>query len=365
MTIGITTGRSKLGIPPADPVTDLVATANGTDSIDLSWTDVTNYETGFRIERSLNGTSGWTEITTTAANAVSYSDTGLDPETTYYYRIITEDTYVGRESPPSSVAYDTTEAAPESAFEDAVMALSPVAAYLFRDTDFSTQVADSSGNGYHLSKIYAEASRGASLRPGHHPGAISITNPTNFTTDGTLYRAAVGGLDTLIGGATSISIVVGLQLTSGTFTGKRGIFVSGTDNTLDTGTNQMVSIIDDTGGTYIWFKERHPGGIGYAADTSPVYGEPVVYTSRFHYSSSPGRLLDRGRSGSDVECDYSASPQGGGNIEDVDRTTFIGGRSSVGTSSYRPYLMDHLSVFIPALSNAQLDSLRAAYRAEI
>src|SRR5690606_41608904 len=55
--------------------------------IDLSWTDNSSDETNFRIERSPDGTSGWTEIATAAANATSYQNTGLTCGTPYYYRV--------------------------------------------------------------------------------------------------------------------------------------------------------------------------------------------------------------------------------------------------------------------------------------
>ncbi len=54
----------------------------------LSWTDATSDETGFRIERCAGqGCSNYAEITTVAANATAYNDTGRTPSTTYCYRI--------------------------------------------------------------------------------------------------------------------------------------------------------------------------------------------------------------------------------------------------------------------------------------
>jgi len=57
----------------------------------LSWTWVDNAwdETGYYIERSDDGVSGWVEVETTAADEESYLDTGLIYNTTYYYRIRT------------------------------------------------------------------------------------------------------------------------------------------------------------------------------------------------------------------------------------------------------------------------------------
>jgi hypothetical protein len=66
---------------------NLTATAASTSQINLSWTDNSNNETGFRIERSPDGSTGWTEIATPAANTTTYQNTGLTASTTYYYRV--------------------------------------------------------------------------------------------------------------------------------------------------------------------------------------------------------------------------------------------------------------------------------------
>jgi hypothetical protein len=65
----------------------LTATPVSQTQIDLAWTDNSNIESGFKIERSPNGTSGWTQIAAVGANATTYSNTGLTCSTTYYYRV--------------------------------------------------------------------------------------------------------------------------------------------------------------------------------------------------------------------------------------------------------------------------------------
>lgn len=73
--------------------------------IDLTWTDNASDEDGFRIERSLDGTT-FTMIAAVGANSNSYSDTGLSTATTYYYRVYA---YNGRgNSAYSNVASATT-----------------------------------------------------------------------------------------------------------------------------------------------------------------------------------------------------------------------------------------------------------------
>lgn len=67
--------------------TGLDAVTYSSSRIDLSWTDNSDNETGFRIERSPNGTTSWIEIDTVGADEISYSNTGLEHATTYYYRV--------------------------------------------------------------------------------------------------------------------------------------------------------------------------------------------------------------------------------------------------------------------------------------
>lgn len=57
-------------------------------SIELRWADLSTTETGFEIERSLTGVAGeFSYVTTRNPNSTSFTDTGLDDDTQYYYRI--------------------------------------------------------------------------------------------------------------------------------------------------------------------------------------------------------------------------------------------------------------------------------------
>lgn len=89
------------------------ATPNSQTQITVSWTDNSSTETGFKVQRSANGSTGWSTITTTAANVTSYPDTGLSTNTTYYYRVIS--TNAGGDSAPSNTANATTLPNPPAA----------------------------------------------------------------------------------------------------------------------------------------------------------------------------------------------------------------------------------------------------------
>lgn len=66
------------------------ATAISPSQINLSWQDNSNNETAFVVERSLNGVNGWLAIFTSNSNVTSFSNIGLLANTTYYYRIKSE-----------------------------------------------------------------------------------------------------------------------------------------------------------------------------------------------------------------------------------------------------------------------------------
>ncbi|HKN83320.1 MAG TPA: phospholipase D-like domain-containing protein, partial [Pyrinomonadaceae bacterium] len=94
--------------PPSAP-TGLTATAISPNQINLAWNDVIG-ETGYRVERSPNGSTGWTEIAQPGTNQTTYSDTPLITQTTYFYRVRAVNS--GGFSPYSSVASATTPSLP-------------------------------------------------------------------------------------------------------------------------------------------------------------------------------------------------------------------------------------------------------------
>ncbi len=80
---------SVAAVAPGKPV--LTATADGSNTITLSWIAPADTGgapiTGYTLQVSSNGTTGWTNRTSPAADATSYDHTGLAAGTTRYYRI--------------------------------------------------------------------------------------------------------------------------------------------------------------------------------------------------------------------------------------------------------------------------------------
>ena len=80
-----TTSACPLFAPQAP--SSLQATAVSASQVNLIWTDNSNNEDGFKIERKTGSGGTYLLISTTSANVASYSDTGLSAGTTYYYRV--------------------------------------------------------------------------------------------------------------------------------------------------------------------------------------------------------------------------------------------------------------------------------------
>ncbi len=65
----------------------LSASAVSSSQIDLTWTDNSAYEDGFRIERALTSGGAFSEIATVNVDVTTYRDTNLSASTTYFYRV--------------------------------------------------------------------------------------------------------------------------------------------------------------------------------------------------------------------------------------------------------------------------------------
>ena len=67
--------------------TSLAAIPLGDRTIMLGWSDQAADEAGFRIERRRADSQEWLEIALVGPNVQTYTDTGLEPETNYVYRV--------------------------------------------------------------------------------------------------------------------------------------------------------------------------------------------------------------------------------------------------------------------------------------
>ncbi len=82
-----TTSSASSTIPT--PPTNLNATASSSVLVTLTWTDNSNNELGFKVERrfGIASTTPFFQIATTTANVTVYPDGGVTASTTYSYRV--------------------------------------------------------------------------------------------------------------------------------------------------------------------------------------------------------------------------------------------------------------------------------------
>jgi len=142
----------------------LNASAANLTQINLNWTDNSNEELGFRIQRRTS-TSGYSEITTVGANTTFYSDTGLEPYTRYYYRVQAYN-FVDPPSPYSNEASAKTNVTGDNdndfLFCSAgyILKGTPYDGHMNRLRKFRDQVLMKSGMGKTFVKFYYSLSPG-------------------------------------------------------------------------------------------------------------------------------------------------------------------------------------------------------------
>lgn len=93
---------------PLPAPTNTTATTLSVTQIQITWTDNATDETNYRIERSLDGSTGWLQIVSLSSNVTTYTNTGLTCGSTYYYRVRAYRSSTGTYSAYSEIAPSTT-----------------------------------------------------------------------------------------------------------------------------------------------------------------------------------------------------------------------------------------------------------------
>lgn len=99
-----------------NPPADLIAGAISSSKIEIKWVDKSNNELGFRIERMTEG-GAFSEIAGVAKNTTSFIDTNLNPETTYFYRLLAYNS-IGESAFSNTASTKTDALVPEDEVEE-------------------------------------------------------------------------------------------------------------------------------------------------------------------------------------------------------------------------------------------------------
>ncbi len=79
--------NASLSRPTPAAATALTATVSGVSTINLAWTDNATNESGYVVERRTGPDGAWIQIASLGVNATSFSNTGVSPGTSYFYRV--------------------------------------------------------------------------------------------------------------------------------------------------------------------------------------------------------------------------------------------------------------------------------------
>ncbi len=101
----ITATQSGITVAPTAP-TNLLVTAVSSNSISLTWNSSTGGATGYLVQQSLNGSTGWSAGSSTTSN--SFQQMGLSAGTTYHFRVLATAATGTIDSGYSNVASATT-----------------------------------------------------------------------------------------------------------------------------------------------------------------------------------------------------------------------------------------------------------------
>jgi uncharacterized protein (TIGR02145 family) len=122
-------GNSNTVVPIAP--TGLTGAAISTTEINLSWTDNSTNETGFKIERR-TGTENYSIVGTVNEDILTFSDSGLTPSTSYTYRVY---------------SYNTAGKSPTYSNEITVTTSTPIFLPLLQTTSVSSTTTTSAISG--------------------------------------------------------------------------------------------------------------------------------------------------------------------------------------------------------------------------
>ena len=227
-----------------DAVTGVAASALSASSIDVRWdpdtTSAPNEATFWEVERSPNGSTGWTQVAVVVINA--YVDTGLAASTQYWYRVIAGNCY--DKTPPSATANATTQAASAPTAPTGVSASASTTAVAVTITWTD---ASSNETGFYVYRNTTNTTTGATLLSTLGAGVQTYTdnatnNPSAPPAIGTVYyywvsayngvgeSAKTAASQNATGGVTTLNVPAAPTSLTATATSTTQINLAWTDN---------------------------------------------------------------------------------------------------------------------------------------
>ncbi len=239
------------GNSPAQP-TVIKATAKSYNAINVAWTDNSNNESGFEIYRGSSMYGPFSIIYTTGANITSFTDSSLNPSSTYFYKVQAINQFGVSGFDPlsiSGITYNYYQGSVNNTVQ--LTALTPISSGIINNISLSPATATS-----YFGFKYA--------------GAIHIPTSGQYT----FYTSSDDGSDLYIGGFDSAHLVV-----------KNDYFQGNTERS---------GSINLSAGTYPLYVTYFQGGGAYILTTSwqgPGISKSIIPDSAFLNTQSSATTL--------------------------------------------------------------------------
>jgi hypothetical protein len=298
------------GITVLPAPSGLIVAPASSSQINLTWTDNSSSETGFEIERSNSSGSGFGLIVTTAANATSYNDTGLNSNTTYYYRVRAIGSVNSQYTAESSATTSPALNAPSNLQATAISSTRIDLSWTdnsSNETGFEIHRASSSGGSFSLIHTttanvttYSNTGLTASTAYYYKVRAVNGSGNTSFTLEATATTSAgtvpIAPTNLATSTVTNSSILITWTDNSSDETGfevERSVDNNSSFVLVNT-TAAGATSYNDTGldeGRRYYYRVRATNGAGQSAYTGTVneittWSSPITYLGRGVASSS-------------------------------------------------------------------------------
>lgn len=264
--------KEAVTLAPSAPGT-LTAAAGSTTSVNLNWSDTTNGETGFRIDRCTGSDcTGFAPVGTTAANARTFTDTSVCNSTTYRYRVLAVGD--GWESPASNIPAAVTTGTP------AAPALT-AARISEAEIQLSWTDPNSDESGHAVERCIGTGCTGFTRIASLPAGATQyrdngLNAGTTYTYHIVAYKSAGCPWEKASNAAAATTTLVNPNGLTATATTTTSINLSWTDNTASETGYSIEKCIGDICGNFGEIAAIGPNSTSYT-DTGACFGEKASY----------------------------------------------------------------------------------------
>jgi RHS repeat-associated protein len=187
-TISITP-TAHIGSAPSTAPAGVSAYTESSHAVNLNWADASDNESGFRIERAIDGATSYSVVTTTVSNADQFTDTTVSPAHTYAYRVRPVNV-VGASTTYGSATTTTPSSDAEAPYKGTAWTIASSGASTIQAEDFDTGgpgIAYDTARSYNSGGRYRDTgvgiATGGPVEGGYYVGWNFGGNDYNYTVN--------------------------------------------------------------------------------------------------------------------------------------------------------------------------------------